>query len=101
MDRTGHSIGHCHLTRRFTVVGAESLPDLPFGNRQAANRKITSDLSDDVLIAVDLEVCPVDRSGIGGKISVLQAEEAAGPKAGENVPTRDYAVTGVVVETPG
>ena len=83
------------------MIGAEFVPDLPFGNWQALNRKITGDLSNDVLIAVDLEVCPVDRSGIGGKISVLQAEEAAGPKAGENVPTRDRAVTGVVVETPG
>ena len=83
------------------MIGAEFVPDLPFGKWQAANRKITGDLPDDVLIAVDLEVGPVDLSGIGGKFGVRQAKEAAGPKAGENVPARDHAVTGVIVETPG
>src|SRR3712207_91588 len=47
MDRNGHSIGHCHLAKRFTVIGAEFVPDLPFGNGQAADREITGDLSDD------------------------------------------------------
>ena len=74
------------------------VPDLPFGKWQAANRKITGDLSDDVLIAIDLEVGPVDLSGIGGKVGVRQAKEAASPKAGKNVPARDHA-TGCIVET--
>ncbi len=47
------------------MIGAELVPDLPFGNWQALNRKITGDLSNDVLIAVDLEVGPVDLGGIG------------------------------------
>jgi hypothetical protein len=83
------------------VTSAEFVPDLPFREWQAANRKITGDLSDDVLIAVDLEVSPVYLCGIGRKVGVRQAKEAASPKAGEHVPTRDHAVTGVIVGTPG
>jgi len=83
------------------VIGAEFVPDLPFGIGQAMNRKITGDLSDNVIIAVDFEVGLVDVCGIGGKVSVRQTKEAASPEAGKNVSTRDHAVTGVVVEAPG
>jgi hypothetical protein len=83
------------------VIGAEFVPDLPFRERQAANRKITGDLPDNVIIAVDCEVSLVDVCGIGGKVSVRQTKKAASPETGKNVSTRDHAVTGVVVETPG
>jgi hypothetical protein len=83
------------------VIGAEFVPDLPFGIGQAMNRKITGDLPDNVIIAVDFEVGLVNVSGIGGKVGVRQTKEAASPEAGKNVPAGDHAITGVVVETPG
>jgi len=83
------------------VIGTEFFPDLAFGIGQAMNRKITGELPDNVIIAINFEVGLVNVCGIGRKIGVRQAEEAASPEAGENVPARDHTVTSIVIKAPG
>ena len=76
------------------------VPHVLFGGGHSGSAEVARDLSDDVGVAFGVEVGQVDLDRIGRQFAARQAEQAAGPKARQDVSPCDDIVAGVAVDAP-